>query len=167
MVLAGGEINHDQILPWWPESVQPASYDVHLGPTLKRYVHWELDLRRPETLVTVEESIPEEGFLLTPGMLRLGHTLEAVRCGLDAIQISAKSSWMRVGLQAGQGSWADPGFVGNLVLELSPMSNHAVRLYPGQAIAQLVFNKVVGEVKPYQGRYQNQKGALGAKPEAS
>ena len=162
-ILSGNMIGPENIVPFRKADCQPASYDVHLGSHFKSYTGHMLDLRYPHTLETVEREFSKTGYYLFPGMLLLGSTEEQVICGDYAVQIVALSSLMRIGLQVGQGSWADPGFYGNLTLELSVMSQHPVNLYPGMRIAQLVFHEVIGDITPYAGKYQAQTGAQGAK----
>lgn len=163
MVLAGTLITPTELEGWHKADQQPASYDIHLGPVVSEYTELVLDPTDPATLVTREIELPPKGWILQPGDLLLGHTVERVRRGGFAIQITSKSSLMRVGLQVGQGSWADPGFAGNLVLEMSPMSRHPVRIRPFMPIAQLVFVRVEGDFIPYHGKYQDQSGPQGAR----
>lgn len=164
-ILSGQLIMPGMVEPFNEEDRQPASYDIHLGRTLLAYPSGVLDLRQPSTLKTQPALFPPYGRLLQPGQLYLGQSEEKLACGEFAVQIIALSSLMRVGLQVGQGSWADPGFKGHLTLELSTLSSHPIRLYPGMRIAQLVFHRVEGEIQAYKGRYQNQEGAAGAVPE--
>ena len=161
-ILSGNEIYSHHVAPFKLEARQPASYDVRLGKFAKCYDQTALDLRNSKTLETTEIEIPKDGIYLQPGILWLGTTEEYITCQKFAVQIVALSSLMRVGLQVGQGSWADPGFHGHLTLELSVMSRHHVKIYPGMRIAQLVFHRVEGEIEMYKGRYQGQAGAQGA-----
>jgi len=80
MILTGPEIIREwkskkiDIRPFNLDQVNPNSYDFRLGATLKTYTNYVLDprLRNP----TVETTIPEEGLVLMPGRIYLGHTHE-------------------------------------------------------------------------------------------
>lgn len=162
MILSGTLITPRHIKPFRASDRQPASYDVHLNQIVRRYTSTVLDLGDPRTLVTEDIDLGESGRILHPGNLLLGSTVEEIDCGDYAVQIVALSSLMRIGLQVGQGSWADPGFHGHLTLEMSPMSGHPIKIYSGMRIAQLVFHTVDGDIEYYKGRYQGQQTAMGA-----
>ena len=62
------------IKPFEPKWLGSNSYDLHLGKILAVYTEEELDVKKENTIKYLE--IPEEGFLLQPGKLYLGVTLE-------------------------------------------------------------------------------------------
>ena len=162
-VLSGQSMTAGLISPYSDIDSQAASHDIHLGPNIIGYMSDILDIHKAESLKTQEFQLSAEGLLLRPGELYLGQSEERIYCGDYAVQIVALSSLMRIGLQVGQGSWADPGFQGNLTLELSTLSCHPIMLYPGMRIAQLVFHEVVGPIILYAGKYQNQSSPTAAK----
>jgi dCTP deaminase len=60
-------------------------------------------------------------------------------------------------------AWIDPGFQGNITLEIINNSSNRRKLKAGELIAQIVFFKVTGTVlEPYSGRYQNSDGVIGS-----
>ena len=69
-----------------------------------------------------------------------------------------KSSWARQGLVA-QTTCLEPGWYGNITLELSNESDKIIRLTNGQPIVQIVFHTLAEPtLKPYEGKYNNQMG---------
>jgi dCTP deaminase len=80
-------------------------------------------------------------FVLHPGMLALGATLEYVSVPLDLeAQVEGRSSWARLGLEVATASTVEPGFKGTITLELSNVGSVPLELYPGVRIGQLVFH---------------------------
>lgn len=146
------------------------SYDVTLAPTLGTYGA-RLDPEQPEyfakggwlasrTLDCATESrlttfeIPPEGFVLVPGELYLGCTVEYTESHRHVPVLNGKSSLGRLGLfvhvTAGFG---DVGFCGFWTLELVVV--RPVRVYAGMPVGQIVWHAVEGSVMvPY-----NRKGS--------
>jgi len=135
------------------EQVNPASYD--------------LTLDRQLILLTadgkVEQNIPDYGFVLNPGMAILMSTIEYISVPDDhAANIYLKSSLARSGLDHALAGWVDPGFRGNLTLELH--SHRPIRLFYGQRIVQIVFYALDQKsYNPYAGKYQDQRGVTSAR----
>jgi dCTP deaminase len=119
------------------------SYDVHLGKHLAVYIDAELDARKHNQIRHFE--IPEEGFVLKPGMLYLGVTEEYTETHAHVPFLEGKSSTGRLGIDihatAGKG---DVGFCNTWTLEISCV--HPVRIYAGMPIGQLIYFPVEGEV---------------------
>jgi len=92
-------------------------------------------------------------FILQPGTLALGSTLEYVSIPGDVeVQVEGRSSWARIGLQIATANSVEPGFKGVVTLELSNVSGIALEIRPGVRIAQLVFHKASPPVdNPYAG----------------
>jgi dCTP deaminase len=163
MILTGLEIK-EQILigniiisPFDGDLINPNSYDLRLGDTLLVYDEECLDPRKQ--LKTKEISIPEDGYVLQPGVLYLGHTIEHTESKLFAPMLEGKSSIGRLGVSvhitAGVG---DVGFSGQWTLEISVV--HPVVVYPKMKICQVMFFDVTGEISEYSGKYQNQEGII-------
>ena len=70
--------------------------------------------------------------------------------------IQLRSTFARLGFISPP-TFADPGFQGQLTMELYNGSNHAITLSPGEAIWSLIRIPVMGEGL-YSGRYQSQSG---------
>jgi dCTP deaminase len=94
-----------------------------------------------------------EKFVLHPGQLILGSTLEYVALpnNLSAYVIG-RSSWGRLGLIIATATEVSPCFKGSITLELVNVGEAPLVLYPGVRIAQLVLHTVAGK-GTYEGRY--------------
>lgn len=110
-------------------------------------------------------TVPKAGcFDILPGEFVLAATREVVGLG-DSIagRIEGKSSLGRLGLMVhSTAGFIDPGFTGQITLELSNMANAPIRLYPYMPIAQLAVFRMAGRVgRPYglTGHYNGQSGA--------
>lgn len=130
------------------------SYDVHLGKHLATYVNRELDAKKHNQVEHFE--IPEEGYVLQPGTLYLGVTLEYTETHAHVPFLEGKSSTGRLGIDihatAGKG---DVGFCNTWTLEISCV--HPVRIYAGMPIGQLIYFPVDGEIINKYNTKQNAK----------
>jgi dCTP deaminase len=131
------------IEPFRRECLGTNSYDVHLSGTLKVYECEILDARKPNP--AREILIPDEGFVLQPGVLYLAATEEYTEMHRHVPFLEGKSSVGRLGINihatAGKG---DVGFCNSWTLEISAIQ--PVRIYKGMPIGQLIFFEVKGEV---------------------
>jgi dCTP deaminase len=129
------------------------SYDVHLSKYLAQYVDKTIDVKKHNKVKHFE--IPENGYVLKPGQLYLGSTLEYTETHKPVPFLEGKSSTGRLGIDihatAGKG---DVGFCGYWTLELSV--SKPVRVYAGMPIAQLIYYVVEGKVERL---YNTKKGA--------
>lgn len=129
------------------------SYDVHLSKHLATYVNAELDAKKHNEIKHFE--IPEEGFVLQPGVLYLGVTEEYTETHKQVPFLEGKSSTGRLGINihatAGKG---DVGFCNTWTLEISCV--HPVRVYGGMPVGQLIYFPVLGEVAH---KYNTKKNA--------
>jgi hypothetical protein len=104
MILTGPEITAAaqdgrlRITPFTPEQVNPNSYNVRLGPTLVTYTADVLDAHQPNPIA--EFTIGPDGYVLQPGELYLGHTLEEVGSDTFVPLLSGRSSVGQLGLFA-------------------------------------------------------------------
>ena len=158
-----------KINPYDPEDIQPSSVDLHLDRSFRvfrnnRYAY--IDVRAPQPdlteLLTVAD---DEPFILHPGEFVLGQTLEFVELPNDIVsRLEGKSSLGRLGLLIhSTAGFVDPGWKGNLTLELSNVATLPIALYCGMRIGQISFFTMSSEVdRPYgspelRSRYQGQK----------
>lgn len=105
--------------------IQPASIDLRLDNKFLTFNNHLYDCIDPSieqseltSKVTIDEKTP---FILHPGEFALGSTYETVGFGsLLAGQLNGKSSYGRLGLVIhSTAGFIDPGFRGNITLELS------------------------------------------------
>ena len=164
--LEAGTIKID---PYDPEDLQPSSVDLHLDRSFRvfrnnRYPY--IDVRAPQPdlteMLTIED---DEPFILHPGEFVLGQTLEFVELPNDIVsRLEGKSSLGRLGLLIhSTAGFVDPGWKGNLTLELSNVATLPIALYHGMRIGQISFFEMSSPVdRPYgspelRSRYQGQK----------
>ncbi|MFF8194813.1 dCTP deaminase [Streptomyces bobili] len=161
MILTGPEIteaaNDGRIVisPFDPAQVNPNSYNVCLGDRLLTYTDEVIDPYRPNA--TREITIGENGYVLRPDQLYLGHTVERVGSDQYVPLLFGRSSVGRLGLFVEiTAPIGDIGFHGQWTLMLSPV--RPLRVYPGMKIGQVMFFVSLGEVDLYRGKYQSSAG---------
>lgn len=106
---------------------------------------------------TIEYPIPENGFILYPGELYLGTTMERTFTEKYVPMISGRSSIGRLGIDIHKtAGFGDIGFDGKWTLEI--VATIPVLVYPGMEICQIYFESPEGPTGiKYHGRYQNQE----------
>lgn len=132
-------------------SLQPASYEVHLADVACR---------------ESESNEFNSTWYLQPDEFALGCTLETVTIPRHlCAQVNGKSSLGRLGLLVhATAGYIDPGFSGQITLELKNISSHVIVLTDLMPIAQLVFHQLrTPAERPYghpdlQSHYQGQQG---------
>ncbi|MBK3625732.1 dCTP deaminase [Streptomyces sp. MBT49] len=161
MILTGPEITqaaHDgrlTINPFKADQVNPNSYNVRLGPTLLTYTAPVIDAHQPNPTQAVE--IGADGYVLQPGELYLGHTLERVGSDLFVPLLFGRSSVGRLGLFVEiTAPIGDIGFLGQWTLMLSPI--RPLKVYAGMKIGQIMFFVSTGTIDRYRGKYQSAAG---------
>jgi len=97
-------------------------------------------------------------FIIHPNEKVLLTTLEYVELPADIMAfVELRSSFARLGLIMPP-TIIDAGFKGNITLEIQG-SAFPVKVYAGQRFAHIIFAKTLNPVeKPYEGRYQGQRG---------
>jgi dCTP deaminase len=144
------------IRPYDPADLQPSSVDLHLDHSIRefrnnRYPFIDVRQKQPDLteLLTVSA---DEPFILNPGEFVLGQTLEWVELPNDLVaRLEGKSSLGRLGLLIhSTAGYVDPGWKGNLTLELSNVANLPIALYFGMKIGQISFFRMTSPVdRPY------------------
>lgn len=120
------------------------------------YTDEELDMKKlPATEKII---IPEEGYLLKPGKLYLGRTVEFTRSEGVVPMLEGRSSIGRLGLYIHvTAGFGDVGFSGFWTLEMHCI--HPIRIYPGVQICQIFYHEIKGEYENYKsGKYQHNEG---------
>lgn len=153
--------------PFKGDRVQPASYDVSLANRLLVF-RQDIDTIDPAEKqdLTTEAYFAE--YCLEPGEFVLGATEEYIRLPDNlCARIEGKSSLGRRGLVIhSTAGWIDPGFHGNVTLELGNLAAHSIILRPGMKIGQIAFMRMVSPAeRPYGheslgSKYQGSKGAV-------
>ena len=133
-------VRRNLVSPYDQTLVNPASLDVRLGENLLVE-----DAVSPQLVhLSIAGHTQEEPFLLQPHEFVLAETLEEFQLpDCVAGQLALKSSRAREGIEHLLAGYIDPGYKGRLTLELqNARSMHAVALWPGMRIAQIVFHRM-------------------------
>jgi dCTP deaminase len=151
--------------------VQPASIDLRLGSEFLEFQRTNISCIHPNRKEEVSEYVSEtyvpEGdeFILHPGDFVLGTTKERVEIPSDLLAtVEGRSSLGRLAvvIHATAGI-VDPGYKGQITLELSNLGTAPVALTPGMRVSQLIFTEMRSAAeRPYGAergsKYQDQDG---------
>jgi len=151
--------------------IQPASVDLRLGREFLVYQAARvscLDPRDPNSIAAAMDQVLVEGdraFVLHPGEFALGTSEERVQIPADLVGVvDGRSSIGRLAVVVhATAGFIDPGFEGQITLELSNIGSIPVKLYPGMRIAQIVLHQMSSAAgEPYGSsrgsQYNNQTG---------
>jgi dCTP deaminase len=160
--------------PNYEVQLQPASIDLRLGPEFYIYrLHRNYDERIIDTRerniedfmrpVNLEEG---ERFCLDPGSFALATTVECINLGPKLVgRVDGRSSYGRLGIMVhSTAGYIDPGFEGQITLELTNVGQYPVALHPGDRICQVSLHRMERAcTAPYgvkrNSKYQGQRGA--------
>lgn len=153
------------------EQIQPASVDLRLGhsfkmvdpPPVRKIVPGEMEpsYLGGDKVDKVRLWRNEE----CPNMI-LAPTLERVRIPDDLVAtVEGRSSLGRMGIIVhSTAGFVDPGFEGQITLEISSLIDSSFEFEPGMRICQLAFHELSSPCDdPYDGKYQNQEGPVGSR----
>lgn len=150
--------------PLTPESIQPASVDCRLGN------HYLMMEEADNSVIDLSSEIKYRDYsgdsvLLPPHSFILATTMEYVRLPNNITAfVEGRSSIGRMGLFIQNAGWVDPGFEGQITLELFNANSLPIRLEAGRRICQLVFCKMDDvALNPYRGKYQGQRNTTGSR----
>lgn len=117
----------------WPWQIQPVSIDLRLGQvSLKNGTPLPLDRTFTE---------PGASWQIRPGEFLLGSTWERIEVCENLVgMIVGKSTIAREGLMVEAAGLVDPGFGGDITLELFNLSSEPIRLDFQQPICQMTLD---------------------------
>ena len=150
------------ITPFNSKSIQPASYDVTLGSefrifknTQKAYLDVKEDFGKFMELIKIPSGKP---LIVHPREFLLGTTVEKISLPDNLVaQLMGRSSIGRLGIIVhATAGFVDPGFSGNITLEMTNVANIPIALYPGMRIGQISFTKLT---TPAQNPYSPKRGS--------
>lgn len=156
MILSDGSIwaavkAFNLIDPFVDSQLQPASYDLRLGEIL-------------------DGDNAVDSRLIMPKEFLLASTMEIVHLPDTIVgRLEGKSSLARQGLIIHTAGFIDPGFSGQLTLEITNLSDKSFPLEAGMLICQIAFSKLdKAALRPYghpelHSHYQNQIGVTQAR----
>ena len=156
--------NNLTITPLEDGQIQPASVDIRLGDTFSIVEDSSRGIISMDKEIHYK-TIQTDSYLLLPGQFVLASTMEYFRLPDDLTAfVEGRSSLGRMGLFIQNAGWVDPGFEGEITLELFNANRCAIQLKAGRRVGQLVFAKMDAcALKPYRGKYQGQRGATGSR----
>ncbi|UCZ54203.1 dCTP deaminase [Bacillus shivajii] len=145
------------------EQVQPASVDLTLGTHFRKMNEHQV------SMISLDRPVQEEAFesrrvIIPPQSFLLATTEQYVKlpANLSAF-VEGRSSIGRMGLFIQNAGWVDPGFEGEITLELFNANKVPIELTSGRRVCQLVFAEMDQPCNfSYNGKYQKQKGAVGS-----
>ncbi len=150
--------------PLEPFQIQPASIDLRLGRQFLK-----IDENTLEGLTLDSElsyiRIEKDEIIIPPHSFLLATTVEVIRLPANVTAfVEGRSSIGRMGLFIQNAGWVDPGFEGNITLELFNANRLPLRLTAGRRICQIVFAFMDAATRtPYAGKYQGQRGTTGSR----
>ncbi|MFI0967108.1 dCTP deaminase [Streptomyces sp. NPDC021080] len=155
-----------KISPFDPARVQPASVDLLLDQFVRVPASpgAEIDVAQVWAGHTRIAEIDEEGWAMKPGDFLLASTVERIALPPDlAARVEGKSSLGRLGLTIHvTAGFVDPGFSGQITLEIANLSPWPIRLRRLMPIAQLCLTPMAAvPQRPYGdagNHYQDQCG---------
>jgi dCTP deaminase len=145
------------------KQIQPASVDLRLGTHFLKLDEHNIpfiDLENPAKYIAIDK----EEIILPPHSFMLATTMEYIKLpnNLTAF-VEGRSSIGRMGLFIQNAGWVDPGFEGEITLELYNANQLPIKLKAGRRICQLVFAQMDQDAHyPYRGKYQGQRSATGS-----
>ena len=159
------------ITPITPIQIQPSSIDLRLGNTIQTFTqnnNLYIDTHKDITPYTKQTIIPENNkLIIQPHEFLLASTKEYVKLPPNIVgRVEGRSSIGRLGLTVHvTAGYVDPGFEGNITLEIFNMNKLPIAIYPDQRICQLVLEELnEPALYPYGSeecgsKYQGQLGA--------
>lgn len=134
------------IEPFSAARLNPCSYTYRLGPELG------VPVIEDDVVTFTTITIPPEGYVLQPGRMYLGHTMETLGSSDFAMSLVGRSSLGRLGLFLQvSANLIHIGAKHQITLEL--VAAMPLRLYAGMDIGEISFWEAAGDRAPYTGGY--------------
>jgi len=143
--------------------IQPASVDLRLGNHFLTVDEHSTEIITMDDPIHYRE-INKDEIIIAPKSFILATTLEWIELpdNMTAF-VEGRSSIGRMGLFIQNAGWVDPGFEGEITLEIFNANSLPIRLNAGRRICQLVFAQMdQATLNPYRGKYQGQRKARGS-----
>lgn len=156
----------------------PSSFDLRLGYQFGVLNNRKLemidtkDMEKYGNFINEERHSADDGVVIHPGEFILGSTLETINVPNNLVgRVEGRSSYGRLGIIVhATAGFVDPGFEGDITLEMQNLGNAPVKLYPEDRVCQIVFETMTSEADtPYGSKedtkYMGQTGATGSRLE--
>ena len=157
------------------EAVGPASFDCRIGDEFKVPESNNVITRHPQSRIAKPiidiskeikyNSVIAKEYIIHPKSFVLATTEEYLKLPRDISgYVEGRSSIGRVGLFVQNAGYIDPGFEGQITLELFNANDYPVKIYAGRRMCQIVFFKLDKACdKPYNGKYKKQGSTTGSR----
>jgi len=135
--------------------IQPHAVDLRLGTEFRLPRHWRMTSHGREAIIVdpFEEKndyheritlAPGQVFELLPGEMVIAETYERVELKCDDLMavLFPRSSLNRRGLSVDLSGIVDVWYTGKLIIPVSNKTDQVIRLYPGERICQLIFERL-------------------------
>lgn len=164
------KINKKEIIitpPPTHEQIQPSSIDLRLGNEFWQMIKQE-EVIDPRNNEPKYNPINANALIIPSNEFVLAVTKEHIEIPANlCARVEGRSSIGRLGLTVHvTAGYIDPGFKGQIVLEIKNLSPNSILLYEDMRVAQLVFEKLTDTPNRVYGecgnKYQNQKGVVGS-----
>lgn len=148
--------------------VQPASVDLKLGDKLLVYDR-NIDMIDIKNIPEPNQVREGSELVLKSGEFALASTKERVKIPNNIYaEIKGRSSIGRAGFHIHTAGWVDPGYDGQITLELVNHSPSSITLYEDMRICQIIFGLLetpakIGYGQQSDSKYQNQSGPTPSK----
>lgn len=138
-------------------------YDVRLAKGLKVFTNVNNAIIDPKGLdpaAFIDKD--DDVVIIPPNGFALGHTVETFNIPRDTLVVClGKSTYARAGVAINI-TPIEPGFSGQVVIEIANTTNLPVKIYTGEGIAQFLFGQSDENCETSygdrNGKYQNQRG---------
>lgn len=152
------------IEPFDARCIQAASIDFRLGKHFLVVEHNSMDIITLDTEIQYR-AIESATFTIPAHSFVLATTLEYIKLPANITSfVEGRSSVGRIGLFIHNAGWIDPGFEGNITLELYNANSLPIKLESGRRICQFIFSELDKPAEhPYQGKYKGQLGTTGSR----
>lgn len=153
------------ITPFIENNVQPASVDVTLSDSFSIILPEPQEKNKKRIMDITNpiayKEIKTDEFILYPNKFVLASTIETIKLPNDIlVKVEGRSSVGRLGIFIQTAGVIDPGFHGQITLEIFNAGANAVRFIKGMRIGQLIFHQLSEPSEnSYNGKYQHQMGA--------
>ena len=160
MILAQSEIlrlvKEKKLIENFDENcLEGAGYDLRVGDFYQ--IEGSAQLGEETRKLPDAKEIDGKAYSIKPGEYILIKTMEKVNMPNNVVaRVLNRSSVFRSGCNSIH-AFVDPGFSGKLTFGFQNIGTHEFHLEKGAKVAQIIFEEVKGETKPYNGRYQGGK----------
>lgn len=160
-----------EVEPIQATQIQPASIDLRLSDEFKRYRNPPDD---PTSCVVdakdgvwenLSTDIEANNIIVEPGDFVLASTMERVCLPPELYaEVKGRSSFGRLGVEVHKTAGViDPGWDGEITLEITNDMPYPVRLHAGQRVCQITIHRLAEPADPpygekYDSKYQGQSG---------